>query len=505
MSRLGKNIAYNVSGQVLLIVLSLVAVKFVFRQLGADSLAIILASLTLATILSATLDLGISSLTVREVSAHATVDPEYVRRVIGTATLFYWLIFIVLAFIVYLLAPWIVDRWIHIGLLDSAVATNTLRVLGIASLVALPRSLYTSVLRGLERMEFNNGIDVAVTAFQQLGTLAILAFGGGLVGIAYWFTVCFVAGIIAYVVVIARFLGWRVLLPTFSAEVIHRNLAYATGMFIVSAVAPIHLQADRLLVSKLLPLANFGFYTTASRLVGAGTLPMTAVSQAALPSFSALVRANDRSKLSSQYRKLQDLLCFGAVVIFAGICFTALPLLSVVFTREVSNTLFWPTGVLCLGSYLNATLQIPYMVVLAVGRPMIVAKANFLGLFAVLPTAVVLTYFFGLVGAALTLVVLDLWIYAYMMPRVCKECLHISVWGWYGHVGRILALAGATYGLGLLLAITVGSGSLGALSVSFTVATVPYLLIARAMMGGDLSESLTRLRRSLYPSAEVLP
>lgn len=505
MSRVAKNIAINLSGQILLIVFSLVAVKFVFHELGSDSLAIILASLTLGAILSATLELGVSSLTVREVSAHATVDTKYLGRLIGTASLFYWLIFIVLALVIYLVSPWVVNRWIHLEMLDSAVATKTLRILGIASLSALPRSLYTSVLRGLQRMEFNNGIDVAVTALQQLGTLGILAFGGGLLEIAYWFTVWFVAGIVAYLVVIARLLGWRVLLPTFSSEVIHRNLAYATSMSLVSAVAPIHLQADRLLVSKLLPFADFGFYTTASRLVGAGSLPTTAVAQAALPSFSSLVRANDGDTLNTQYRKLQDLLCYGAVFVFAGIAFSALPLLSVVFNREVSNILFWPTVFLCLGAYLNATVQLPYMVALAMGKPMIVARTNVLGLFIVLPTAAVLTYFFGLTGAALILVVLDLWIYVYMMPRICTECLHSSVWGWYGHVARILALAGATYGIGLLLAATAGSGSAGALLVIFAAATVPYLLVARAIVGADLKESLVRLSRSLYPSAEAVP
>jgi O-antigen/teichoic acid export membrane protein len=421
------------------------------------------------------------------------------------ASLSYWLIFIALAALLFLLAPWIVDEWIHVQKLDADVGTTTLRVLGIASLTALPRSLYTSVLRGLERMEFNNGIDVAVTGLQQLGTLGVLALGGGLLDIAYWYTACFVAGILAYLAVVGHLLGWRVLLPSYSADVVRRNMAYAGGMFIVSAVAPILLQADRILVSKLLPFASFGFYTTASRLVGAGTLPTSAVAQAALPSFSALFRANDRATLGGQYRKLHDLVCFGAVVVFAAIAYAELPLLSVVFNRDVSNTLFWPTTILCVGYYLSATLNMPYIVALAMGKPMIVAKTNVLGLFIVLPIAAVLTYRFGLGGAAMTVVVLNLWIYAYLVPKVCAECLQISVWGWYGHVGRILALAGATYGIGLLVAMTVGSGALIALLFAFLAATVPYLLVVRSVMGGDLRESLNRLGKYIYSPADAVP
>jgi O-antigen/teichoic acid export membrane protein len=505
VSRVARNIAFNFSGQFLLIGLSLIAVRFVFRQLGADSLAVILAALTLGAILSATLDLGVASLTVREVSAHAASDRAYVQKLIGTASLFYWLIFIALGLAVYFLSPWIVDRWFRLETLDPALATQTLQVLGIGSLSALPRSLYTGVLRGLERMEFNNGIDVAVTALQQVGMLALLWFGAGLLPIAYCYAVCFAAGLLAYVAVVARLLGWRVLLPTFSAEVVRRNVAYAASMFVVSAVAPIHLQADRVLVSKLLPFANFGTYATASRLVGAGSLPTSAVAQAAFPSFSSLARANDRTQLTIQYRKLQDFLCLGSVIVFAGIAFSALPLLSLVFNRAVANTLVLPTAILCFGAYLNTTVQLPYMVALAMGKPMTVAKTNLYGLFIVLPAATALTFLLGLSGAAMTLVVFDLFIYAYMMPRICADCLEMSVWDWYGHIARILLLAGATYGVGLLLAVTLGSGGLGALLVAFAVATAAYLLVAQALMPGELKESLTRLGRSLSSPAGATP
>ena len=41
MSRLKKNIVYNVAGQVSLLVLSFVAVKFIFSDLGEDALGLI--------------------------------------------------------------------------------------------------------------------------------------------------------------------------------------------------------------------------------------------------------------------------------------------------------------------------------------------------------------------------------------------------------------------------------------------------------------------------------
>ena len=71
MSRLSKNIVYNFFGQGLLLLLGFVAVKYVFKQLGEDALGIIYFTLTMNSVLCTVLELGISTTTVREVSAHS--------------------------------------------------------------------------------------------------------------------------------------------------------------------------------------------------------------------------------------------------------------------------------------------------------------------------------------------------------------------------------------------------------------------------------------------------
>ncbi len=71
MSRLAKNIIYNLCGQALLLLLGFVAVKYVFRQLGEDAFGVIYFTLTVNAVLCAMLEMGICSTTVREVSAHS--------------------------------------------------------------------------------------------------------------------------------------------------------------------------------------------------------------------------------------------------------------------------------------------------------------------------------------------------------------------------------------------------------------------------------------------------
>jgi len=496
MSRLTKNMAYNLAGQTLLIFFALVAVKVLYRRLGGDAVGIIFAAATLATVLSATLELGIASTTVRQVSAHASGEPAYIQSFIRTASLLYWLITLFLAAAIFVGAPILVEKWIRLETMDAATAIHALRVLGIASLAALPRSLYTSVLRGLQRMEFNNLIDVTVSGLQQLGIVGILALGGGLSSIVYWFAACFAAGILAYLLIVARFMTWRALVPGFSAVVIRRNVRFSSHMLFVSILSTIHLQSDRVFVSKLLPLGTFGYYSLASRVVGAGTLPTVAIAQAALPSLSALAMRQDRERLMSQYRKLHDLLCFGTAPVFAAVAFAALPLFGYLFSPRVAETLFLPVVLLCTGYYMNGTLHVPYVFSLAVGKPEISARSNFLALFTVLPIAAILVATLGIAGAGLSWVVYHVWAYGYQMRRICGECLHITLWDWLTHVLRVGALGAITYGTALLLVVSVGGDRVGSLLAGYALATTAFSFGAYQLIGPELRDAVTRLPRA---------
>src|SRR2546423_9033150 len=90
MSRVGRNIIYNFAGQGLLLLLGLVAVRFVFRQLGGDAPGIIYAAATVSAVLSGVLEPGVSAHVVRGVAAHGASDLGYLRRLIPTASLFNW-------------------------------------------------------------------------------------------------------------------------------------------------------------------------------------------------------------------------------------------------------------------------------------------------------------------------------------------------------------------------------------------------------------------------------
>jgi len=490
MSRLSKNIIYNLLGQGLLLVLSFVAVKYIFGRLGEDAFGIIYFTVMMNALINAVLTQGIGKTIVREVSAYLKSDPNYVEKFIRTFSLFYWGVYVLFGTVVFFMAPVLVEKWISLKTMDSQTATYIVRILGIASLVALPKSFYVSLFRGLQRMEFNNLIDVIASGVQQFGVILIFTFGGNLFHIVYWFAFCYGLKILTYLFVSAHFFSLQALIPGYSFGVVKRNLGFALRMISISITAAVHAHADKIIISRLLPIGVVGYYGVAHGNVSKGKLLAGAISKAAFPSFSGLFKAGNRTGLISQYRKLQDFVCFGIVPILAAIPFALLPLFSYMLNEEAARLLLLPTTLLCVGFYMNATLSVPYVFSLAVGKPGIAVRMNFYALFVVLPVTVLLTYFLGLIGAGLSSVFYHIFAYSYGVPRICSECLEVPTWKWYSHIFRILVLTGLTYGVAWLTLDIIGKYSISSLATAYVGASIVFFIGAYFMISKELRETL---------------
>jgi O-antigen/teichoic acid export membrane protein len=486
MSTLRRNILYNVAGQGLLMVLGLVAVRLVFRQLGPDAFGIILFAQTMGLVLASVLELGISATIVREVAAHIDDDEDYVWQLLGTASLFYWGAYAVVTVLVIAASPILVTHWLTVTTLYPASAARLVQILAAGALLALPRSLYASLFRGVQSMGVTNAIEVGAIVVQLLGTIVILTLHGNAFWVASWFTASFASSIVTYLVVARRAgVPAQALLPRYSAGAVRKNLRFALQMVSISALGTVHGQSDKLLVSKLLPVRALGTYGFAATMVASASRLVSSVVQAAFPALAEHARQRDRAELMRRYRRVHVLITFGAAPLFAAVVFAAEPVLRYAFDPAIARDLMLPTAFLCLGSYMNATLSAPYIVSLALGRPDITARQNLYALFVVLPLASLSVWRFGLVGAGFSWVIYHLFAYAYGLPRICRECLEMPPWTWFLGVLQVMVVAVAVYGPAYLLASRFGSTVL-ALAVGLVVSSAAYAGVGYLLSGREL-------------------
>src|SRR3989449_9943606 len=237
MTRLTRNVMYNVVGQSLVLVLSLIAVRFIFRRLGDDVFGIIFFNITLTAVLTRVLELGVSSTIVREVSGAMDGEALYVRDLVRTASLLYWAVGITLVVVIWATAPLLVRYWVNLTTIDTNTAATMLRILSVPALVALPKGLYTAMFRGRQRMGYNNAIDVGASIVQQFGILVVLLAGGSPYMVAGWISASAALAVLAYILVARRLFGWRTLLPSFSSYVARRHLGFAGRMSVTSVAS----------------------------------------------------------------------------------------------------------------------------------------------------------------------------------------------------------------------------------------------------------------------------
>lgn len=481
------------AGQGLSLLVSFVAVRFVFRRLGGDALGLIYFNQSISVALTLALELGIYKTTVREVASHHEDNPLYVRHFIGTATFLYWSAYLVLAAAAYSAIPLLTHHWVHLESLGEATATQVMRILMLGTLLSLPRGLYDSLLLGLERMSHTNILRLTVAAIQQAGIFLVLLFHGTLVDVAYWIVITCFAGVATYWVVCAQMFSWRSLLPCFNLGIVKSNWAFSVHAFAISVSGWFLGETDKIVVSRLLPLGVMGSYTVAKGAVSRCSMLTVAVNEATYPHLSALFNAHQMDRFRAQYQKLQDLVCVAILPLYAAVPFVSLPIFSFMFTPGVSRMLLLPITILALGSYLYGTVTIPNVAALAAGKPQIVARLNSFSVIVVVLGYIAFTRLWGLTGASLGWMLYPLLAYAYAVPRTCRECLGVSVGAWFLRVSKVLGLGVVTYGLAWIIVYCRGTLTPVWLFLAYGAATIAFLLEAYLTLTEELRGSLRRL------------
>lgn len=492
MSRLFKNIIYNFSGRVIILVFGFFSVGYIFHELGEEVYGIMSFVFALDVVLLSSLNKGVSSTTIREISGNIEYDKKYVRSFVQTWSMICWAAYLLFVVVVYFLAPVLVKNWINIKTIDSETAVFMVRILGWSTLLNLPSSFYMSILNGMQRMEFPNLIKTLAGIFQRIGIIIILSKITSVSLVIYWIAFINVSTVLAGFIFSRRLLPIRSLLPIFSAEVLKKNIKFGLQMSLISIFSILQKQADKITISKLLPIGALGYYSFAFNNVANGMMISQAISRAAYPDLCDKYKNNSHEDLVKQFNKLQDFICYINVPVFLLIIFIAQPLFTYVFSAEVFTSLELPIAFLCFCFYMNGTLNLPYRLLLAVGRPEIAAKHVLYTFFITIPLTVLFVYFWGLNGAAIGLGSYFMIGYIYIVPKIFRECLRAPTYNFFIHLGKILFFTTITYGIGLTIIKGYRHTNLSHIVLVYLSATIIYFVISYFFIGNDLRKTINQ-------------
>lgn len=176
----------------------------------------------------------------------------------------------------------------------------------------------------------------------------------------------------------------------------------------ITLLALVLTQVDKILLSSLLTLSNFGYYSLAGAVAGALYILIAPVTQAFYPKFCQLHAQGNTIELAKIYHQGAQLISIvagsSAIVIFLfSEILLRLWTQDVELARQVAPLL----SILVLGTLLNGLMHIPYQMQLAYGWTSLAIWTNIVAVIVLVPAIFWVVPNYGVMGAAWIWVILN--------------------------------------------------------------------------------------------------
>ncbi|MBC8006659.1 MAG: oligosaccharide flippase family protein, partial [Prolixibacteraceae bacterium] len=303
MPKVKRNVIANYAGNGWTALMSLAFIPLYIAFMGVESYGLVGFYTTLLSVF-VLLDLGIST-TVRWHLARLSAEPgkaHEARNLVRTLEFVYWGIALLIGVIMYLLAPWIANSYLQAQELSPEILQDALKLIGLTIAVRWPFSFYAGGLMGLQKQEIYNLIHAVIETLRGGGAVLILWLVSPTIQAFFvWQIIIGLVGAVALGHTLWRSLPAAATKARFEFSVL-RNLwrfsaAVSAHTILVIAVT----QIDKLMLSKLVTLELFAYYSLASTVASALYNLITPVATALYPRFIQLVTLRDEDRLSQLY------------------------------------------------------------------------------------------------------------------------------------------------------------------------------------------------------------
>ncbi len=330
-------------------------------------------------------------------------------------------------------AKWIATSWLKADGLPIEVVMQAFAIMGLVIGLRFIEGVYRSAIVGLQRQVIFNAVN---------GLMATLRWGGA-AGILIWVSPTIEAfflwqGVVSVVTLVILSCIIYATLPKgerggrFSVEALNTVSGFAGGMLGINILVLLLTQVDKTLLSTLLPLEDFGYYTFAASVAGALFMLIGPVTQAFYPKFCEMHACGNTEALSESYHKGAQLISVIAgsvaiVLIFFSETFLRLWTQDLHLAERVAPLL----SVLVLGNLLNGLMWIPYQTQLAYGWTKLALYTNLVAVVFIIPVIMIVAPRYGAIGAAWVWVVLNAGYACISVQFMYQRILPEEKWRWY--------------------------------------------------------------------------
>lgn len=431
--RISRNILANYGGQAFISLVSLLFIPIYIRFMGIESYGLVGVFVSIQVI-SMVLDLGFSITLNRELARLSRLgQEEQMRDLVRTMEVIYWLIALAIGAVIIALAPFLSTHWFRSDQLSDQTVEQAILLIGLIMVFQWPQSFYSGGMLGLQKQVQLNFILSSGALVRAVGAVLVL-----------WLVSPTIQAFFAWQLVVSGFQTtftaiflWRSLprsshRPRFRVEVVKEVWKFAAGVGGTSVLSIILSQMDKVVLSALLPLELFGYYTLAGVIAGSLYRFVYPLDGAVFPRFSQLVALASHDEIARLYHRSCQLM---------SVILLPLGLVMVLFSSEVlwvwsgdmeiARNAHLILTFLTLGVIFNGIGQLPASVQLAHGWTGLRFFLNLLLVVIFVPLMLLATNLYGVMGAA-AISMFEYALYALLLVHLMhRRMLQGALWHWY--------------------------------------------------------------------------
>lgn len=456
---LKKNIFLNYVGQGWSALMGFAFVPFYIDILGIESYGLIgIYALLQATL--GVLEMGLSPALSREVArfsvgAHTT---QSIRELLRTLETVYLVLAVSVPLLVAFGAHWMATNLINVGKLSVLTVTDAIVVMGIVIALRWWEGLYKGALVGFQELVWLNVVSIVVASLRWGGAAIILAFISPTIMAFFYFQA--IVSLISTVIYLKKFYD---LLPDTDIKVGFRlnslkNIwGFSSGVMTITILTLLLTNTDKILLSYLLSLEQFGYYSLAVLVGGTLFQLIYPISNAVYPRLTALVASRDELGQITTYHNSCQTISILTVPIAYTLVFFGEP---IVYLWTGNQNIALETAPiiapLVLGTLFNGFINIPHMLQLAHGWTQLSVRVNIYAVLIIIPALILVAPKYGPQGAAYVWLALNIGYFLVDAHLMYRKILPQEEFRWYFFDVGLPLIAVGLAGLTLNKVIPVG-------------------------------------------------
>lgn len=397
-----KNIIANFIGRFWSILSNFLFIPLYIHYLGFESYSIISFTLII-TGLIAVLDAGLTATLSREFARLDNSRTEKIQ-IFRTLESSYFIIVGFSIIIVFILSRVISYKWLNLNTFDPNRVSFILKIISFDAGFQLLFRFYMGGMLGLEKQIKANMYQICWGLLRNGLVVVVILFVPKLELFFLWQALSTAIFTLLLKLSLNHSLTGHYKFdfqPRIESSVFRRIWRFAGGMLLISLVASLNTQLDKLAISKLLTVESLGYYTLAVSLSMGIMVLVSPISIALLPRFTALFSARKNYEASKLFNKVNLLVAIIVFSVMANISFFAKDLIWIWTGKiELAEHTYLLIPVIAFAYAMISAQVMPFNVAIANGYTKLNNLIGLISLFVTLPGYWITTKYYGTIGAA---------------------------------------------------------------------------------------------------------